>query len=324
MRAACSGATSPTTGSCAGTRRPARPRVFRKPSNYANGNTRDRQGRLVTAEHGRRVTRTEYDGKITVLMDTLRGQAAVLAERRGGEVRQLDLVHRYDRGHHRQLERRDREQELPQRVYRIDGKTGKLTVATGGRDPAERARLLARRVEALRDREPAAASARIYVFDVTGDGTSSPTARKLINARRTETPDGFRVDVDGNLWCGWGMGSDELDGVRVFNPTRQADRAYRAARTLRQRLLRRAQAQPPVHGGEPLALCALRQHPGRARAADAALPAGRTSALAAQAAGADLRTASAAMMIGDPSHQQVDADEQAQHPGRRPRACRRG
>ena len=36
--------------------------VFRKPSNYANGNTRDRQGRLVTAEHGRRVTRTEYDG----------------------------------------------------------------------------------------------------------------------------------------------------------------------------------------------------------------------------------------------------------------------
>jgi len=30
------------------------------------------------------------------------------------------------------------------------------------------------------------------------------------------TPDGFRVDVHGNLWCGWGMGTDELDGVRVF------------------------------------------------------------------------------------------------------------
>ena len=37
--------------------------VFRKPSNNANGNTRDRQGRLVTCEHdARRVTRTEYDG----------------------------------------------------------------------------------------------------------------------------------------------------------------------------------------------------------------------------------------------------------------------
>src|SRR5215472_7537045 len=44
--------------------------VFRSPSNYSNGNTRDRQGRLVTCEHdSRRVTRTEPDGTITVLMD---------------------------------------------------------------------------------------------------------------------------------------------------------------------------------------------------------------------------------------------------------------
>ena len=32
------------------------------------------------------------------------------------------------------------------------------------------------------------------------------------------TPDGFRVDMDSNLWCGWGMGNAELDGVKVFNP----------------------------------------------------------------------------------------------------------
>ena len=45
--------------------------VFRKPSNYANGNTRDQQGRLVTCEHGgRQVTRTEHDGTITVLADS--------------------------------------------------------------------------------------------------------------------------------------------------------------------------------------------------------------------------------------------------------------
>jgi gluconolactonase len=44
--------------------------VFRKPSNYANGNTQDRQGRLVTCEHGtRRVTRTEHDGSLTVILD---------------------------------------------------------------------------------------------------------------------------------------------------------------------------------------------------------------------------------------------------------------
>ena len=32
------------------------------------------------------------------------------------------------------------------------------------------------------------------------------------------TPDGFRVDIEGNLWCGWGMGEHDLDGVRIFNP----------------------------------------------------------------------------------------------------------
>ena len=49
--------------------------VFRAPSNHANGNTRDRQGRLITCEHGaRRVTRTEYDGSLTVLMDHWQGK----------------------------------------------------------------------------------------------------------------------------------------------------------------------------------------------------------------------------------------------------------
>ncbi len=48
--------------------------VFRKPSNHANGNTRDRQGRLVTCEHGRRITRTEYDGTITVIADAYEGK----------------------------------------------------------------------------------------------------------------------------------------------------------------------------------------------------------------------------------------------------------
>jgi gluconolactonase len=48
--------------------------VFRSPANYANGNTVDRQGRLVTCEHGgRRVTRTEHDGSITVLADHYQG-----------------------------------------------------------------------------------------------------------------------------------------------------------------------------------------------------------------------------------------------------------
>jgi gluconolactonase len=50
-------------------------KLFRSPSNFANGSTRDRQGRLVTCEHAaRRVTRTEYTGKITVLADKFEGK----------------------------------------------------------------------------------------------------------------------------------------------------------------------------------------------------------------------------------------------------------
>ena len=55
----------------------------------------------------------------------------------------------------------------------------------------------------------------IRVFDVEGEALHD--GRVLLEAG-PGTPDGFRVDVDGNLWCGWGMGDPELDGVRVFNP----------------------------------------------------------------------------------------------------------
>ena len=49
--------------------------VFRKPSNFANGHTRDRQGRLVSCEHDTlRVTRTEYGGTVTVLADKFDGK----------------------------------------------------------------------------------------------------------------------------------------------------------------------------------------------------------------------------------------------------------
>jgi gluconolactonase len=51
--------------------------VFRKPSNHANGNTRDRQGRLLTCEHGRRVTRTEYDGSVSVIADAFEEKRSI-------------------------------------------------------------------------------------------------------------------------------------------------------------------------------------------------------------------------------------------------------
>ena len=53
--------------------------VFRQPSNNSNGNTRDRQGRLITCEHDtQRITRTEYEGTINVLMDRYQGKPCLL------------------------------------------------------------------------------------------------------------------------------------------------------------------------------------------------------------------------------------------------------
>ncbi len=57
----------------------------------------------------------------------------------------------------------------------------------------------------------------IRVYDVKDGGRALSGGQVLIDAGRG-TPDGMRCDIDGNLWCGWGMGSDDLDGVMIFNP----------------------------------------------------------------------------------------------------------
>ena len=68
---------------------------FRKPSNHANGLARDRQGRLLACEHGtRRVTRTEYDGRISVLASHYKGKRLNSPQRHRVQERRQHLVHR--------------------------------------------------------------------------------------------------------------------------------------------------------------------------------------------------------------------------------------
>jgi gluconolactonase len=190
--------------------------VFRKTSWNANGNTRDRQGRLVTCEHrGRRVTRTEYDGCITVLMDSFQGKRLNspndLVVKSDGSIWFTDPVF----GILGYYEGEKAEPELPASVYRIDGRTGQASLVADNIEgpnglafsPDEsKLYIVASRAQPTR---------KIQVFDVV-DGTRLSNGRVLIDAG-PGTPDGFRVDVEGNLWCGWGMGDAELDGVRVFN-----------------------------------------------------------------------------------------------------------
>src|SRR4051794_30877727 len=103
--------------------------VFRKPSNNANGNTRDRQGRLLTCEHDtRRITRTEYDGTITVIADRYDGKPLNspndIVCKSDGSVWFTDPpfgILGYYEGHVAQP-------ELPTNVYRWDPQTQKLAV----------------------------------------------------------------------------------------------------------------------------------------------------------------------------------------------------
>jgi gluconolactonase len=194
--------------------------IYRKPSNYANGNTRDRQGRLVTAEHGRRVTRTEYDGRITVLSDRFEGKP--LNSPNDVVVKSDDSIWFTDMnaGIIGNWNGEMAEQELPMRVYRIDGKTGQAAVMTEGVVQRPNGLAFSPDEKTLYVVESQFGERAIYAFDVV-DGVKLVNGRMIVKCTKEETPDGFRVDIDGNLWCGWGMGSAALDGVRIFTPQGQ-------------------------------------------------------------------------------------------------------
>jgi gluconolactonase len=191
--------------------------VFRKPSHNANGNTRDRQGRLLTCEHdARRVTRTEYDGSITVIADRYDGKPLNSPNdvvcKADGSIWFTDPpfgVLSYYEGH-------IAKPELPTNVYRVDPRTGGLSVVTGD---INRPNGLAFSPDEskLYVVEAGTSPRSIHAFDVTEAGTRLANKRRLVDAG-PGTPDGLRVDVDGNLWVGWGMGEEGLDGVAVFNP----------------------------------------------------------------------------------------------------------
>ena len=190
--------------------------VFRKTSNNANGNTRDRQGRLVTCEHrGRRISRTEYDGSITPLMTNYQGRQLNspndVVVKSDGSIWFSDPVF----GILGYYEGEKADPELPPSVYRIDGQTGEVTLVADDIEgpnglafsPDESILyVVASRAQPTR---------KILAYDVVG-GARLANPRVFIDAG-PGTPDGFRVDIHGNLWCGWGMGEAELDGVRIFN-----------------------------------------------------------------------------------------------------------
>ena len=189
--------------------------VWRRPSGYANGNTRDRLGRLVTCEHGgRRVSRTEPDGRIVSIAERFENKRLNSPN---------DVVCKSDGslwftdpsfGILGWYEGAKAEAELPTNVYRWQ--EGELSVvAEGINQPNGLA--FSPDESILYVVESRSVPRKILAFDLKNEKTLT-NRRTLIDAGPRGTPDGFRVDTEGNLWCGWGMGAAELDGVHVFNP----------------------------------------------------------------------------------------------------------
>jgi gluconolactonase len=190
--------------------------TFRAPSNFANGNTRDRQGRLVTCEHQtRRVTRTEHDGRITVIADEHGGKRLNspndVVVKSDGTIWFSDPTY----GISAEYEGGKAESEIGScNVYRFDPARGSLSVAV---DDFSRPNGLAfspdEKTLYIADSgfwpDPSKPH-HIRAFEVGEDGRLRKS--RVLAEVSPGIPDGLRVDAEGNIWTSAG------DGVHCITP----------------------------------------------------------------------------------------------------------
>ena len=189
--------------------------VYRAPSNYANGHTRDRQGRLISCEHGaRRVTRTEYDGTITVIADQYHGKPLNspndVVVKSDGSIWFTDPHY----GIMTDYEGHRAEQELPCYVYRVDGKSGAISVVCDDFQcpngltfsPDEKTLYIADTGTMYAED----AVQHIRVFNVNA---ATLSGGEVFHKIEPGCADGMRVDTEGNLW------SSAADGVHCIHPS---------------------------------------------------------------------------------------------------------
>jgi gluconolactonase len=189
--------------------------VYRQPSDFANGNTRDREGRLITCSHGRRaILRTEFDGTITTLVDRHEGRR--LNSPNDVIVKSDGTIWFSDPHYGIKLdyEGERAEQELPCNLYRFDPATGTLRVVAGdfagpnglAFSPDERILYVADTGVIF---DPSAVC-HIRAFDVDDRGTLG--GGRIFHAVSPGAADGFRCDEDGNVW------TSAADGVHCIAP----------------------------------------------------------------------------------------------------------
>lgn len=190
--------------------------VYRYPSGYANGQTRDRQGRLVACSHrGRCLYRTEWDGKVTTLVSQHEGKRLNspndVVVKSDGSIWFTDPLY----GISNDYEGGRQVSEQPPGLYRHDPEAGEIRLMADDFDgpnglafsPDER-RLYVAETGDQTEENP-----RQYIraFDVSADGKRL-SGGEVFHKVEPGYCDGLRIDEDGNLW------SSAADGVHCIDP----------------------------------------------------------------------------------------------------------
>jgi gluconolactonase len=191
--------------------------VFRQPAGFPNGQTRDREGRLITCSHcGRCVLRTELDGEVTVLADRFEGKRLNspndVVVKSDGTIWFSDPPY----GIQTDYEGGRRDQQQPARLYRLDPRSNTLSVVADDFEgpnglcfsPDER-RLYVVETGPLFAEDP---SQHIRVFDI-GDSGSKAHNGRVFHTVSPGNADGIRCDEDGHVWSSAG------DGVHCIDPS---------------------------------------------------------------------------------------------------------
>jgi gluconolactonase len=198
--------------------------VFRQPSMNSNGNTIDREGRLITCEHsGRRVTRTELDGSITIIADSYNGKKLnspndiVVAS--DGSIWFTDPA--YGIGGYYEGIKAAPEQEK-HNVFRVDPKTGNINVVADdfvepngiAFSPDEKKLYIIDTGFTDGPKNPS----HIRVFDADVENGKLSNSKVFVEMPKPSITDGMRADRDGRIWCSVGWGDPNENGVRCYTP----------------------------------------------------------------------------------------------------------
>jgi gluconolactonase len=205
--------------------------VFRKPSNFSNGNTFDWQGRQLSCEHQtRRLVRYEQTGEVTVLAEKFNGKPLNgpndVIVHPNGDIWFTDPGYGglsiYEGGKF--------PLDLKEAVYRLDGKTGQLEMVTDELfkpnglcfSPDLKKLYVCDTGATHYPKSPR----EIRVYDI--DGSKLRNSKQFLSTawdNYTGFADGIRADTDGNIWAAIGQGANgtgsakaDGDGVYAVSP----------------------------------------------------------------------------------------------------------